>query len=201
MPLLVGATAASGRAASDLELARELLSDPRYQQSLTAPPREWALPLGSLRLPFVDVQVPAPLLLALLALLVVLLVAWWAASERARDGAADEVAPPAPDPRSDVSFESAARLANAGDHVTAVHMLLLLALQQAGRVTGREASRHQTSRELVRSLTGTVSRERQDALHELIRTVEWSWFGGRQVGAEEYERALGWCRAWLGRVT
>lgn len=95
------------------------------------------------------------------------------------------VAPPAPPGLR--PLDDAGALAAAGRFDAAVHLLLLHALATL-HVDGQRLPAPWTSREAVEG--ATIAPEGREALRALIRTVEWSLFGGRPAGPDDYARAL-----------
>jgi len=196
--LVVTAHAAAG---TDRELARALLADPHYQTRLTDPAVQWSirLPEGSFKLPFLSIVVPNWVLVLALALLV-LAVAWPLLRRLARR--APEVIDVAGDaPRSVAASHTLARareLGEAGRHLEAVHVLLLVAVEHWTHHSPVPVHPDLTSRELLRSLPPSLPAERREALGALVRAVEWCWFGGRPAGRMEYEQALHSCSVFLG---
>jgi len=195
------AVVAHGAAGADRDLARAVLADPHYQTRLTDPALDWSIqfPSGSLNLPFLSVAVPNWVVLLALALLVAA-VAWPLLRRLTRrepesaDAAVDA-------PRSAAVPNTLARaraLGEAGLHLEAVHLLLLVAVEHWSRHAPAPVHPDQTSRELLRSLPPSLPVERREALAALVRAVEWCWFGGRPAGRAEYERALRSCSVFLG---
>ena len=195
------AVAAHGAAGADRDLARSVLADSHYQTRLTDPALDWSLqlPSGSLKLPFLSIVVPAWAPMLALALLV-LAVAWPLLRRMVRPGH-ETSADAAEAPRAVAVPHTLARareLGEAGLHLEAVHLLLLVAVEHWSRHAPAAVHPDQTSRELLRSLPPSLPAERREALAALVRSVEWCWFGGRPAGRAEYEQALRSCSVFLG---
>jgi hypothetical protein len=179
-------------------LAQRVLADPRYQKRFTelaAHDRHTDFSFGA---------GPLGNVLSIVALTTVVLLfgVWVAAVLQRRQGAdaagpagAGEGARPA---GAAASLQLAQSLAEAGRFTEAVHALLFVALQNVATQAGVSASPARTSREIVRDLPQPLARERGAALGELVRHVEISVFGGRPLGADDYARCVGFCRAALG---
>jgi|GEM_PF-1768749 len=80
------------------------------------------------------------------------------------------------------------KLAAEGLYAAAVHAMLLAVLRHLGRAAGSRPAPSLTSRELIELLPRT-DREKS-SLNRLVTTVEISLFGGRPVGADEYNDCL-----------
>ncbi|HXS83735.1 MAG TPA: DUF4129 domain-containing protein [Methylomirabilota bacterium] len=195
------AVAANGAAGADGDLARALLADPHYQKRLTDPALDWSirLPSVSFKLPFLAIAVPGWVVMLALALLVAA-VAWLLLRRLVRPKREADTAE-ADAPRAAAAPNTLARareLGEAGLHLEAVHLLLLVAVEHWTRNAPAAVHPDQTSRELLRSLPASLPSERREALAALVRAVEWCWFGGRPAGRAEYERALRSCSVFLG---
>jgi len=92
------------------------------------------------------------------------------------------------------SLALAEQLAADGRFDEAIHAMLLISIEHLGPELPTAPSASKTSRELLRILP--LSRRQRDAFGELVRAVELSLFGGRQVGADDYAR----CRSSLGTL-
>ncbi len=85
-------------------------------------------------------------------------------------------------------LEEIMRLARAGDHEAAIHLLLLQGLRQLFRLTGAVMAPSLTSREILRR-PGLPEGAGRD-LATLVDAVEISRFGGRATGATLFETCL-----------
>src|SRR5262245_26167937 len=182
--LPAAAGAAGTHALADSALARAVLADERFQRRLTDPGPEWHWKLfsGDFKLPFLDLSLPvwapfAALALAVLgfALVRVLRLRWVARDAGAGASAAGDASSPAR------TLAMAQALADRGEHAEAMHLLLLVALDHWSGMSVVGAG--QTSREVLRTLPAGLPSERRTALADLVRTVEWTWFGGRGARA------------------
>jgi len=187
-------------ASADADLARNILADPHYQSRLTGTADwSWSLPSGSFRLPFLSIAVPAWVPLVAIAVLVVAVaVPWMRHLARPDDAVETPHDGPAPAAKGDRSLERARALAEAGQHLEAVHLLLLVAVDHWSATAAGAGIADKTSREVLRGLPDSLPSERREAFATLVRAVEWSWFGGRPTGRSEYEQALRCCRDFLG---
>ena len=201
LPGLASAGAAASAPDSDAVRVRDILADPRFQSRLTDPAFDWGslLSKGWLTLPFLHLRVPIWVPYVALAVLV-LVVALAVARRLSRGSEPVSAAGPAnaATAQSPRSLARALELGDAGRYLEAVHMLLLVALDQWAAVSRRNVGSDQTSREVLRTLPASLPEERREALATLIRTVEWSWFGGRPVERSDYELSLRCCREFLG---
>ena len=195
------AVAAHGATGADRDVARAVLADPRYQTRLTDPALDWSIriPAGSFELPFLAFAVPG--WVAVLGLSLLVAVVAWLVLRRLRrpELAAGAVAGSAPpSTASPPTLARARALGEAGLHLEAVHLLLLVAVEHWTRHAPTAVHPDQTSRELLRSLPPSLPAERREALATLVGAVEWCWFGGRPAGRVEYEQALRSCSVFLG---
>jgi hypothetical protein len=193
---IAGAEPASGA-------ARRLLEQERCQVELpiagkTGTPESAARMAGSVRPEsgVVPALVPALPASVVSAVVVAILVAAGLAVLLHRLPATDpvppaEAAPPrrkrkesAPERQAPASLD-AERLAAEGRFAEAIHALLLRGLAKSASAAARPAL---TSREVLRDLR--LPGEARQALEALVRSVEWAHFGGRPVGAAEYEASL-----------
>jgi len=131
---------------------------------------------------------------------VVVAASWMRRFARTDDAGAQPHEGPAPAAGHDRSLERARALAEAGQYLEAVHMLLLVAVDHWGATSAGAGIADKTSREVLRALPDSLPRERRDAFATLVRAVEWSWFGGRPTGPSEYEQALRCCRDFMGLI-
>ena len=200
MAFLPAAWGAAGvNALADSALARAVLADARFQQRLTDPGSDWRWKWfsGDLKLPFLDLALPmwVPFAALALAVLVFALMRVLRLRGIARDaGTGAAAGSGASSPTRTLAMAQA--LADRGAHSEAMHLLLLVALDHWSGMSAVGAG--QTSREVLRTLPVGIQGERRAALADLVRAVEWTWFGGRGARAADYERALGSCRAFIG---
>jgi hypothetical protein len=129
--------------------------------------------------------------LAIGALLIVLLVAFLRARgslvpARRPDEAAPKERPAVPSaPVSpDEPVADAAALARDGRFAEAIHALLLAAIAKLRGTNALAIGRSSTSREIAAS--AALPSESRDALHNLVRAVELTLFGGRPAGEADY---------------
>lgn len=95
-------------------------------------------------------------------------------------------------------LRAAERHAAAGDHATAIHLLLLHAidgLRRQGAVFGRAL----TSREIL--YWPGLAAPARDALARIVAAVEISRFGGRAAGAEDYRACVEAYRRFVAGLT
>jgi len=180
---VLGSAAAEPAPAADAadagERARRILESGEYQTALPVDPA--ALPLPG---------VPLQALVWVGLLVGVSVVVWLLARElgfgdrgrvdadaTAESGAAADL---------DRMLEDAERLAREGRFDAAVHALLLAAIRSLSIETGRVPPDSSTARELLR--TFPLEGERRSGFAALVRAVEWTMFGGRSIGADEYGR-------------
>jgi hypothetical protein len=172
-------------------LAREILADKRYQTQLPVhvPDKTW-----SFNLPGVPDWLLRGMVIVIVGVLLALLLDRVRRARRERDGAVDETDEVSPTMRRGIAtLADAERLAAAGHYVEAVHLLLLAAIESLGHEAAATRRPAATSREILDSL-GAVSPTRREAFSELVRQVEISLFGGRDLGAGEFARCLDCCR-------
>ena len=89
---------------------------------------------------------------------------------------------------SPISLEEAKALAGVGKYSEAVHSLLLCAFTGIAFHQGRDLSKAWTGREVLRRTS--VQGAARDSLEALVKIVERSLFGGRQVSKKEYLESL-----------
>lgn len=165
------------------ERVRRILDRGDYQTDLPVDPPALPLPPGT----------TGPLAAAMFWVGVVLVLAfvlWMLARELGFGGPAASVPGESSAPEGDddpsVTIADADRLASDGRFDEAVHLLLLVAIRRLSRESGREPRASSTARELIRAFP--LPPDRRGAFAHLVRTVEWSLFGGRAVDAGEYSR-------------
>lgn len=191
-------------------LARDILADPRFQRvagrpaaageaaggGVDAAPALRDLPVAPAGAAVAAGAAAARLFMAislcvLAALLVALLSRLFPGWRRAKQP--ETVAAPAPARMegggAGPDLEAADRLAAAGNHGEAVHVLLLLAIARLSERSARPPAASRTSRELVRLLP--LQGAARDAFADLVALVERTLFGGRVAAAGDFQAARG----------
>jgi hypothetical protein len=173
-------------------IVRQVLKDRRYQTVMPRAgepgPSIWYFRLRLLDLP--------RLLVILLAIVALALVLFWIVDALRRRVRA---AAPAPDAAVSVAgpaleIVDAERLATSGRFSEAAHALLMITIQHLARRPDTRIDVASTSREIARGAARALAREKGEALGELVRRVEISWFGGRPLEAADYARCRECCR-------
>lgn len=173
-------------------VASEILADPAYQGILPGEAEDVQVTVGPGLGKFAEA-----LLWVVFAGVVVLMVLWLVNefgqgtySERWREMQGDDTAGSG----AEDLLEDPERLAAEGRLDEATHMLLLLAIRRLSAGLIAPPGPASTSRELLSAFP--LSGERKAAFRELVSHVEWSLFGGRPVGPEEFAR----CREYFRTV-
>ena len=179
--------------------AREILSSGAYQKTLPAREPQEQRPATGVPVPRFGANGVSALaevvLYVFLGVAVALVVAWLVTFLVGRQRAGDSgPAPPTGEEGAgarrvrDGSLVTAERLAAEGAFGEAVHELLLVAQSRLARRRPAPVRASLTSRELLPVLA--PGPDQREALGELVRTVESSWFGGRSLTVSDWERCL-----------
>jgi hypothetical protein len=185
---LAGAAQTSGQRPAKVDptvrLARSVLKHGDYQtelpRDLAANPPVFVLALSRLLKPA----------LYLLLAVCLLLIAWWLMTRlgaRSGSGGLELRAPPSgigPRAPAGIELSDVERWVSLGKYQEAVHALLLIAIRRLIDPLPARPGLSRTSRELLRTLP--LCDERRQALGALVRQVELSLFGGRDVDAAQY---------------
>jgi hypothetical protein len=200
-PLLAGVAPADSTLHGDEapRLARRILTEPEYQIDL--PPTlgtdkgwdlGWLAPLARLS---------TLLIVALAAGLVLLLVVGLTRAfvDRARGAIGARMGfGPEPGEAAEYGVPDPERLAEQGDYRQAIHSLLLLAIRDVARRGEVTPARSWTSRELSRRLPLRAAPRR--AFERLVGAVEISYFGGAEIGPDDYRTCVELYRAATGEA-
>jgi len=187
------------RRISAAEQARKILRNRRYQKTLPKSrlDRGWRFPFGHL--------VTVPWLTALVIIVLILIFGPLLIRRlRENDGESSTLEDPASVARPRRAREEIAhaeRLAAEGRYSEAVHHLLLIAIDYLARSQSSAARSAHTSREILRSLPREIPETDRTALSDLVRHVEISWFGGRELREAEFVSCLRSCRLIAGEAS
>jgi Domain of unknown function (DUF4129) len=113
---------------------------------------------------------------------------------RGRTGRKAPVAPPQKAAEQPVVLADHEALARAGDFTGAVHALLLHVFAAISKRRGVPFPRATTGREILASIGGFAAADAPVA--SVFRTAERAWFGGREVGPEDYSGCHELFRRW-----